>query len=413
MTKSNNNTESTLWVAIDVSKHKHDILIEYPNKTRKRMVIANTKKDFERLASLLISSKLNVSVALESTGYYHRAIGYFLIQQGFNLFLISGIATARTRECKFNSRDKNDKRDTEVILYLLQQGTVQYYYEPLLHDYNEIQELSRTYSRVSDRKTRLQHSVINHFLALYFPEAEKYFCSTRAEWFAEFFKKFPCPSIIVQYKEDEFVEKAWKLAGRKVDKENWLRDVYNTAKNSVGLPITLASNTLTMFRYILDEFADLCKRRKQLEIDADQYLLQNPDYCLLKTVPGIGPIIALTILAEAGDLRRFKHCKQFIKYCGFDLATYQSGNSKGKTALSKRGNSKLRQMFWMSATIATRMRENSFRKKYQQYIKEDPDNADLKRKAYVAVAAKMVRVVYSIIRYKTNYYCSYEPVVTQ
>ena len=40
MTKSNNNTESTLWVAIDVSKHKHDILIEYPNKTRKRMVIA-------------------------------------------------------------------------------------------------------------------------------------------------------------------------------------------------------------------------------------------------------------------------------------------------------------------------------------------------------------------------------------
>ena len=72
-------------------------------------------------------------------------------------------------------------------------------------------------------------------------------------------------------------------------------------------------------------------------------------------------------------------------------------------------------MFWMAATIAIRMRENTFRKKYQQYIKENPNDADLKRKAYVAVAAKMVRVIYSMIRYETNYYCSYnvKSVVTQ
>lgn len=413
MTRNDNNTELTLWVAIDVSKHKHDILIEYPNKTQKRMIISNTKSDFVRLANILISTELSVSIALESTGYYHRAIAYFLIKQGFNLHLISGIATARTRECKFNSRDKNDKRDTEVILYLLKQGNVQYYYEPLLHNYNDIQELSGTYSRISDRKTRLQHSIINHFLALYFPEAEKYFCSTRAEWFADFFKIFPSPSAITQYKEEEFIEKAWKLAGRKVDKENWLRDVYNTAKNSVGLPINLESKTLSMFIYVLDEFSNLCKRRKQLEIEVEQYLSCNQDYLLLKTIPGIGPIIGMTILAEAGDLTRFKHHKQFLKYCGFDLATYQSGNSKGKTSLSKRGNSKLRQMFWLAATVAIRMRENSFRNKYQQYIKEDPNNADLKRKAYVAVAAKLARVVYSMIRYKTDYYCSYESVVTQ
>lgn len=413
MTKNDNNTKLTLWVAIDVSKHKHDILIEYPNKTRKRMIIANTKSDFERLANLLNSSELNVSIALESTGYYHRAIGYFLIKNGFNLHLISGIATARTRECKFNSRDKNDKRDTEVILYLLQQGNVQYYYEPLLHDYNDIKELSGTYSRVSDRKTRLQHSIINHFLALYFPEAEKYFCSTRAEWFAEFFKAFPCPSAITQYQEADFIEKAWKAAGRKLDKENWLRDVYNTAKNSVGLPIDLNSKTLSLFISVLDEFANLCKRRKELETEIEEYLSQNQDYLLLKTIPGIGPIIAMTILAEAGDLRRFKHQKQFLKYCGFDLATYQSGTTKGKTALSKRGNSELRKMLWLAATVAIRMRENSFREKYQQYIKEDPENADLKRKAYVAVAAKLARVVYSMIRYKADYYCSYESVVTQ
>jgi hypothetical protein len=35
------------------------------------------------------------------------------------------------------------------------------------------------------------------------------------------------------------------------------------------------------------------------------------------------------------------------------------------------------------------MRENTFRKKYHRYILNDPDNADLRRKAIVATAAKM------------------------
>jgi transposase len=32
-----------------------------------------------------------------------------------------------------------------------------------------------------------------------------------------------------------------------------------------------------------------------------------------------GAIMALTILAEAGDLRRFGHHRQFLSYCGLDL----------------------------------------------------------------------------------------------
>lgn len=169
-----------------------------------------------------------------------------------------------------------------------------------------------------------------------------------------------------------------------------------------------------MFQFILNEFSDVCQRRATIEKIADAYLINNVDYQRLKTIPGIGPIIALTILAEAGNLKRFKHVRQFLKYCGFDLATYQSGLTKGATTLSKRGNSRLRQMFWMAATIAIRMRDNTFRKKFANYTKEDPTNANLKRKAYTAVAAKMARVAYSMIRHGTDYYCTHkETVVTQ
>ena len=53
-------------------------------------------------------------------------------------------------------------------------------------------------------------------------------------------------------------------------------------------------------------------------------------------------ILALVILAEGGDLRRFRHHRQFLKYCGLDLAKCQSGQSRGRETLSKRGNARSR-----------------------------------------------------------------------
>ena len=43
-------------------------------------------------------------------------------------------------------------------------------------------------------------------------------------------------------------------------------------------------------------------------------LSQLPDYQLLTTIPGVGPINAMTLLAETGDPRRFRHHRQFLKF---------------------------------------------------------------------------------------------------
>ena len=90
----------------------------------------------------------------------------------------------------------------------------------------------------------------------------------------------------------------------------------------------------------------------------------------------------MTVLAEAGDLRRFRHHRQFLKFCGLDLATYQSGQFRGQTKLSKFGNARLRRAFWVAAQVAIRQRDNSFRAKYERYIAKDRDNADLRRSNY-------------------------------
>ena len=61
----------------------------------------------------------------------------------------------------------------------------------------------------------------------------------------------------------------------------------------------------------------------------------------LRAMPGIGPVIALAIRAEAGDLRRFVHHRQFLKFCGLELCTVQSGQSRPRTRISKCGNKRL------------------------------------------------------------------------
>lgn len=83
-----NSTASTVLVAIDISKHRHEVLIGVPDKKRRRrLTIMNTLEDFERLAGLLVSYNMPVRIGFEATGNYHRPLAYHLGQAGFELRL--------------------------------------------------------------------------------------------------------------------------------------------------------------------------------------------------------------------------------------------------------------------------------------------------------------------------------------
>jgi len=403
MTQVSSTTRPPMWVAIDVAKVHNQVLIEFPDGRRRHFRLANTLGDFAKLATLLAGSGYPCRIAFEATGDYHRPLAHFLRAQGFALCLVSSIAVARTRDALYNSWDKNDPKDAQVILHLLKAGTTQVYHDPLANHYNDLQELANTYQRVSLWKVRLYHSIVTHYLPLYFPEAERYLHSTRAEWWTQLLLLAPCPAAVLTYSLEEFLQAARRLPGQKIDKARWLADFYAAARNSIGLPVAEDSEAIRMFRVVLNEYLHLCRLRRQLEEQVVARLADHADFRRLQTIPGIGPILALFILAEAGDLRRFSHYQKFLKYCGLDLSTEQSGQFRGTTRLSKRGNARLRYAFWMAGTIAVRARQNSFCQKFQDYIRRDPLNPDLRRKAYTAVAAKMARVVYAIIKTGTDY----------
>jgi transposase len=199
--------------------------------------------------------------------------------------------------------------------------------------------------------------------------------------------------------------------GRKVNKRIRLEEIYELAGETIGLQVDVGSLCIQAFKLQLCRYLDLNHHRAQLETWAEDALANDEDARLLRTIPGIGAVLALMILAEAGDLRRFAHHRQFLKFCGLDLAKIQSGSSRGKERLSKRGNARLRYAFWFAATVAVRQQENSFRDKYERYISRDPRDPDRKRKALTAVAAKMARVAYGVVKRKSPYRPYFESAV--
>ncbi len=391
-------------VAIDVSKLKNDVLIEIPGKMRRRrLTVINSRAEHDRLVELLTGLGCPVIAGFEATGNYHRPLAFRLLGAGIALRLVSSVALARTREALHNGWDKNDPKDAQVILHMLRIGATQIYADPLVAGINDIQELSKTHEIISKAKTELWHRLLTHYLPLYFPEIARFAGNSRSDWFLAFLERFPTPASITAHSKEVFIDAAWDVVGKKVSKARLLGDIYETACSSIGLPVPIDSSAISMFRLVIAEGRSLIRQRDAIEERADTALSRNADYQRLRQIPGIGPINAMTILAEAGDLRRFRHHRQFLKFCGLDLATYQSGQFRGQTKLSKFGNARLRRTFWVAAQVAIRQRDNSFRAKYERYIAKDRDNADLKRKALTAITAKMARTAHAVIKSGSDY----------
>ena len=85
MTQSIVDTQVKVWVAIDISKERHDVLLVLPNGQRKGFRISNHKADFDRFAAYLSSLELPCHIAFEATGDYHRILANFFHTLGFRL----------------------------------------------------------------------------------------------------------------------------------------------------------------------------------------------------------------------------------------------------------------------------------------------------------------------------------------
>ncbi|GGW45498.1 hypothetical protein GCM10011452_37030 [Gemmobacter lanyuensis] len=129
MAKVEHTSDALVLVGIDISKSRHEVLVIVPGRTRRRMTVLNTADDYRRLIAALIEYGLPVTIGFEATGSYHRALMFALGSAGFDLKLVSSVALARTREALHNNWDKNDSKDAQVILRMLEIGAVQVFHD--------------------------------------------------------------------------------------------------------------------------------------------------------------------------------------------------------------------------------------------------------------------------------------------
>jgi len=112
----------------------------------------------------------------------------------------------------------------------------------------------------------------------------------------------------------------------------------------------------------------------------------------LKTVPGIGPILALTIMLETGEIERFASVGNYASYCRC-VGSHKISNGKRKgSGNTKNGNKYLAWAFVEAANFAIR---------FSSRIKSFYQKKKSKRNAIVdinAVAHKLCRVRYHFLK---------------
>jgi transposase len=113
---------------------------------------------------------------------------------------------------------------------------------------------------------------------------------------------------------------------------------------------------------------------------------------LLQTIPGVGPITAVSFISEIIDISRFPNSQKLAAYIGLDSRVYQSGTSiHGKGYISKRGNKILRTRLYNAASVAV-LHDNMFKTFFQKKRAEGKPY----KVALVATMHKMVHVIYAV-----------------
>jgi transposase len=144
---------------------------------------------------------------------------------------------------------------------------------------------------------------------------------------------------------------------------------------------------------LLDTYATLI-RNLELEILHNARKHDPLSLQLLRTIPGVGKILALVILYEIHDISRFPQVGNFLSYCRLVKCPQESAGKKTGSKHSKIGNVHLKWAFSEAACLF--LRGNQEAQRYQQKLVAKYGNS----KALTLIAQKLARCAYAMLKRK-------------
>ena len=392
-------------VGIDVSKGKSTVailsvegeIIEEPFE------IMHNNKGLTLLEEKMKKlPKKDLKIVMEETGTYHLPVlGYLLDKEYFvkaeNALKIKKYLDQGLRKAKTDKKDAyklaeyacdnwfkiNKARENDEI-------------------YNELRFLSRQY--LSTISIQVKQKVnLSNLCDLLFPGYYQMLNDNNLILGLEILKKYFHPEIVKKKKEKQFIaeiDKMGKKLGHKGAGISLAKKIYTLAQNTIPPRPNNQYSQLSVISCV-EALIMTIKTSTTIITEMDKIARELPEYESVNEIPGCGKKLTSRIIAEIGDVRRFKNAGSIIAYAGLDAPPYQSGQYEATNRhISKRGNKYLRKTGY--EIMKSIKRNNNCENELRTYIVKKENEGKLKKVAKIAALNKFLRIYYGKVkkRYK-------------
>ena len=378
-------------VGIDIGKNHHEASIVSPEGKQigRSLRFATTHKGADSLMSFIFKNIGNSPCVfgMEAIGHYWYPIYSFLKAKGYTICVINPIQSDSLRKM-YIRQTKNDSIDSFLIAEVIrfgQFGTTSMADENIL----AMRQLCRYRDSVISSRTEIKLR-IGTIMEQIFPEYEKQFSSLWMSTSMGILEKYLTPENIENAPIDELFEIIKDKSHNRLTRAKAI-SIKEAAADTFGIKIAQDAFSFQL-KQLIDRMNFLDKQIEALDCQILEYYEKFD--CYLHTIPGIGMIAAATILAEIGDINRFKSSSALVAFAGIDPTVRQSGEfSSTHNHMSKRGSPYLRHAIFLAATTC------SFHNSpLNAYYKKKREQGKHHLTATGAVARKLTTVIYAVLR---------------
>ena len=175
-----------------------------------------------------------------------------------------------------------------------------------------------------------------------------------------------------------------RLAQKKAEMKNFIH-----AQKSGHLQVQEIVEAYEQVIETIDEQMNLLEQQMLEIIQSEPWLYLKFQY--LMSINGVGFITAVTLIAETAGFAEFNNAKQVVSYAGLDIVINQSGNYKGKSRISKKGNRYIRHVLYNAA-----MSFRKYSKTGAEYYQRLLEKKKIKKMAIVATERKLLTIMFSL-----------------
>ena len=343
------------------------------------------------------NNKSQIVLGLEPTGHYWFCLATWMISNDISVVQVNPYAVKQTKELEDNSQLKDDRKDPKLIANLVKDGN---YGMPYLPEgvYADIRRLSMLRDQLTEDRIRSTNR-LHREMKIYFPEYVDAFGKIDGSFALEVLKKAPFPEDIVEIGADGLKE-VWhtaKLRGRGYSRAD---HIVSLAEKSVGLKRGIFGGREAV-KLFAEQILELSMKIDRIEGMLHEECRRIPYMENVLEIEGIGENTLAGILAEMGDIARFDDVKEIQKLSGLGLVACSSGKHKGETKISHRGRKRLRYWLFQAAKSAV-VHSEEFRSLHVYYTTR-PENPLKKMQSLIAIACKILRVIFTILRTGQKY----------